>query len=69
MESDLSDILAFADSLSDIDTTGIEPTAHAVPMFNVMREDEVGQPMDRQALLGGAPQSFGDYILVPRVVE
>jgi aspartyl-tRNA synthetase len=69
MREDMCGIVAFADTLSEIDLQGVEPCAHAAPLFNVMRADEIAPPMDRRALLGGAPQARDGYILVPRVVE
>ena len=37
----LNDILAYVEKLQEVDTTGVPPMAHAVPVFNVFREDEV----------------------------
>jgi len=69
MREDMCGIVAFADTLSEIDLQGVEPNAQAVSLFNVMREDEIEPPMDRLALLGGAPEARDGYMLVPRVVE
>ncbi len=69
MEEEMKGIVAFADTLGDIDAQGVPPTAHAVPLTNVMREDEVMKPLEREALLAGAPEAFDGFFLVPRVVE
>lgn len=69
MEADMRSIVTFAGTLGETDVRGVEPTAHAVPLFNVMREDEIGEPMDRETLLEGAPEVLDGCFLVPRVVE
>ncbi len=69
MQEDMRGIVAFADTLSEIDTRGVEPTAHAAQLYNVMRADEIGTPMDQRTLLDGAPEAHGGFLLVPRVVE
>ncbi|MEA5060436.1 MAG: aspartate--tRNA ligase [Candidatus Pelethousia sp.] len=69
METDMMEIVAFADTLSQIDTTGIGTTIHAAPLYNVMREDEVEPPLDRRLLLAGTPEVLDGLILVPQVVE
>ena len=40
MQAELNNILAYIDKLRSVDTTGVPPTSHAVPLTNVMREDE-----------------------------
>ena len=62
-------MIAFADSLAALDTAGVPPTAHVVPLQNVFREDVAGEQMDRDALLRNAPTRAEGYIAVPRVVE
>lgn len=69
MEEEMKGIVAFADTLGDIDAQGVPPTAHAVPLTNVMREDEVMKPLEREALLAGAPEAYDGFFLVPWVLE
>ena len=69
IKKDLQDVIAFADSLAALDTAGVPPTAHVVPLQNVFREDVAGVQMDRDALLRNAPTRAEGYIAVPRVVE
>ena len=68
MKQELSAIVAFADQLQAIDTTGVEPTAHVLPVQNVFREDDVRPSLERERLLANAPQQAGGCVLVPRVV-
>ncbi|MDK2933193.1 MAG: aspartyl-tRNA(Asn)/glutamyl-tRNA(Gln) amidotransferase subunit [Clostridiales bacterium] len=40
LTSEMESIIAFADKLNELDTSEVEPTAHAIPIQNVFREDE-----------------------------
>lgn len=67
--SELSAIISFADKLSTVDTTGVEVTAHVVPIENVFREDKVTNKPNRDELLQNAKTKTDGYILVPKVFE
>lgn len=51
----LSDILAYAEAVQQIDTTGVEPTAHAGALDPVWRDDVVEPSVDRDTVLAAAP--------------
>src|SRR5207247_2166259 len=55
MREQLNAILAHIDALKAVDTTGVEPTSHAVPQFNVMREDEPRPCSSVEEMLANAP--------------
>jgi aspartyl-tRNA(Asn)/glutamyl-tRNA(Gln) amidotransferase subunit C len=65
----LAGILSYIDKLSALDTASVEPTSHAVPMVNVMREDEVEPCFPREAMLANAPDPAGEFFRVPRIIE
>jgi aspartyl-tRNA(Asn)/glutamyl-tRNA(Gln) amidotransferase subunit C len=65
----LSDIITYFQKLSEVDTQGVEPTAHANPIFDVLREDNPGQAFDQETALANAPKSAEGQIVVPRVIE
>lgn len=69
MTADMGGIIDFADQLNELSTDGVEPTAHAIPVHNVFREDELLGSFDREKLLKNAPQRDEECYLVPRVVE
>jgi aspartyl-tRNA(Asn)/glutamyl-tRNA(Gln) amidotransferase subunit C len=69
MRVELNNILAFMDKLRSLDTSGIEPTSHAVPLRNVMREDEPHPSFPRDEMLANAPERAGDFFRVPRIIE
>jgi aspartyl-tRNA(Asn)/glutamyl-tRNA(Gln) amidotransferase subunit C len=69
MREQLNSILAHLDTLRAVDTTGVEPTSHAVDVVNVMREDEVEPCLPQDAVLGNAPDRNGELFRVPRIIE
>lgn len=64
----MNSILTYMDKLNDLDTTGIEPMAHALPLTNAFREDEVRPSLDTDKVLDNAPESEGTFFLVPKVI-
>ena len=69
MQAELSNILAYIDKLRSVDTAGVAPTSHAVPLTNVMREDEPCPSLPLADMLANAPEAAGDFFRVPRIVE
>jgi aspartyl-tRNA(Asn)/glutamyl-tRNA(Gln) amidotransferase subunit C len=65
----LSDILDHAEKLNELDTEDIAPTAHALPIQNVFRKDEVRASLDREAVLANAPQKDEGMFKVPQIVD
>jgi len=66
----LGDILAYADQVQQVDTTGIPPTAHVVVRHGADRPDQVGPCLDRDAALANAPDADrrAGLFKVPRVI-
>jgi aspartyl-tRNA(Asn)/glutamyl-tRNA(Gln) amidotransferase subunit C len=69
MREQLDGILAYIDTLRALDTTGVEPTAHAVPQLNVMREDELRPCLSQDEALANAPDRSDAFYRVPRIIE
>lgn len=69
LAGDMEAILAYVDKLNELDTEGIEPTAHAVPMDNAFRPDEVRAGIGIDKALANAPQAAADCFVVPKVIE
>jgi aspartyl-tRNA(Asn)/glutamyl-tRNA(Gln) amidotransferase subunit C len=66
----LDDILGYFDKLNAVDVEGVEPMAHAHKVFNVWREgDEPDATYDPEVLTKMAPESRGNQVVVPKVVE
>ena len=69
LQTEMESIVGYVEMLSELDVTGIEPTAHAVPRSNVLREDCAGTPFGRDAMLANAPDTVdGELIKVPQVL-
>ncbi|MCA9055631.1 MAG: Asp-tRNA(Asn)/Glu-tRNA(Gln) amidotransferase subunit GatC [Planctomycetaceae bacterium] len=65
----LGQVLGYVDRLSEVDTTGVEPMAHAIEMANVFRPDEPTGSLPRDAALASAPKTDGRYFLVPPILD
>ena len=62
-------ILSYVDKLSGLNTDGIIPTSHAVPMENAFRADEPRQSIGTDRALANAPEQLAGYFKVPKVIE
>jgi aspartyl-tRNA(Asn)/glutamyl-tRNA(Gln) amidotransferase subunit C len=69
MREQLDAILAYIDKLRELDVEGVEPTAHAVPLVNVMRDDQVTPSLPQDVALANAPDRAGEFFRVPRIIE
>jgi len=56
-------------AFSAVDTDGVEPMVHVMPLENVLREDVSSQPFTREDLQKGAPEAEDGYWEVPRLIE
>jgi aspartyl-tRNA(Asn)/glutamyl-tRNA(Gln) amidotransferase subunit C len=65
----LSGILEHFAAVSAVDTEGLEPTAHPLPLSNVMRADEVASSLTQAEALANAPRVEDGYIRVRAVLE
>jgi len=69
MTRDLDRILEYASELQQLDTSGIEPTAHAIHLDTPLRPDRPEAPLDPERALANAPQREGSAFVVPKVIE
>jgi len=69
MQQHLEGILHTAESLGELNTDDIVPTAHIQGKENVMRSDTVRPSMDNALLTGNAPENDNGCFIVPKVVE
>ena len=65
----LGAVLEYVDLLQQVNTDGVEPMAHPLPVSNVFREDEPGQSLSVDEALANAPARHGDFFAVPAVFE
>lgn len=62
-------ILGYVEKLKELDTEGVLPTSHAVPMENSFREDNAAQSIGVEKALANAPDRAGSFYRVPKVIE
>jgi aspartyl-tRNA(Asn)/glutamyl-tRNA(Gln) amidotransferase subunit C len=65
----LGQVLAYIEKLKELDVRAVEPTAHAVPLVNVTRPDEVRPSLPHEEALRNAPAQANGLFLVPKIVE
>jgi len=69
LRDDLEAILGYIGKLEQLDTTGVEATAHVIDLQTPLRDDVVRNPEDADALLGNAPDRDRSYLRVPKIIE
>jgi aspartyl-tRNA(Asn)/glutamyl-tRNA(Gln) amidotransferase subunit C len=65
----LGQILSYIAKLNELDVSQVEPTAHAVPLVNVTRPDEIRPSLSHEQALRNAPASANGLFVVPKIVE
>lgn len=68
MSVDMDRILEYIDTLEELDTSGIQPTAHAIALATPVRDDEPSEGMNPELALLNAPERAGTAFLVPKVL-
>lgn len=66
---ELDVVLEHAEELAALDVDGVEPTAHPLPLVNVLRPDEVRPSLDRDEVLAQAPDAEDGRFRVPRILD
>jgi aspartyl-tRNA(Asn)/glutamyl-tRNA(Gln) amidotransferase subunit C len=65
----LDRILDHVEQMNKLDISGIEPTAHAISVYDVIREDEVVESLPKTTQLANAPHSANGLFVVPKVLD
>jgi aspartyl-tRNA(Asn)/glutamyl-tRNA(Gln) amidotransferase subunit C len=69
LATELDALLEYVETLRQVDTAGIEPMSHVIPMATPMREDRAESGMDPELALVNAPERAGSAFVVPKVIE
>lgn len=69
MARQLSAIIEYVDQLQQVNTDGVEPLAHPLPIHNVFRDDVTAPSLPVDAALANAPDRQGDFYGVPKVLD
>jgi aspartyl-tRNA(Asn)/glutamyl-tRNA(Gln) amidotransferase subunit C len=64
----LNAILDYVGKLAELDTTGVEPTSHAIDVTNAFREDAAAPSLPVEDALANAPEHEDGYFVVPRII-
>lgn len=65
----LNAIVAYVNQLQQVNTEGVEPLSHCLPIHNVFREDEPGVSLTVDEALANAPARKGNFYAVPAVLD
>jgi len=65
----LGHVLGYVEKLKELDVTNVKPTAHAMPLVNVTRADEVRPSLPHGDALRNAPAQANGLFIVPKIVE
>jgi len=68
-QKQLDDVLKYAEKLRQVDVTGVDAAAHALPVFNVFRDDSPRDWFTAEQALSNAPRQANGLFVVPKVVE
>jgi aspartyl-tRNA(Asn)/glutamyl-tRNA(Gln) amidotransferase subunit C len=69
LAAELGSLLDHFEALQEIDTNGIAPTSHPIPLPTPMRDDRAVVAMDPELAVANAPESAGTAFVVPKVVD
>jgi aspartyl-tRNA(Asn)/glutamyl-tRNA(Gln) amidotransferase subunit C len=65
----LGNVLGYIEKLKEVGVSNVEPTAHAFPLVNVTRPDEIGPCLTNEEALRNAPATSNGLFMVPKIVE
>jgi aspartyl-tRNA(Asn)/glutamyl-tRNA(Gln) amidotransferase subunit C len=68
-QGQLDQVLHYVEQLNELDVDDVEPTAHAIPVYNVLRKDEVGQSLNHDEVIANAPSATDGEVRVPKIID
>ncbi|MBI9020506.1 MAG: Asp-tRNA(Asn)/Glu-tRNA(Gln) amidotransferase subunit GatC [Verrucomicrobia bacterium] len=68
-QGQLDQILEYVEQLGELDVSNVAPTAHAMPLVNILRTDTPRDSLDNEAVTANAPAARDGQILVPKINE
>lgn len=69
MAGELSAVLSYIEQMGELDVADVEPTAHPLPVQNVLRDDVVRESLTPEAALEVAPSAQDGFFKVPKVLD
>jgi aspartyl-tRNA(Asn)/glutamyl-tRNA(Gln) amidotransferase subunit C len=68
-QKQLDEVLKYVEKLRQVDVTGVDAAAHALPVFDVFRDDSSRDWFTAEQALSNAPRQANGLFVVPKVVE
>ena len=68
-QGQLDQVLRYVEQLNELDVSAVEPIAHAIPVFNVLRKDEVGASLNHDDVIANAPSASDGHVRVPKIID
>jgi aspartyl-tRNA(Asn)/glutamyl-tRNA(Gln) amidotransferase subunit C len=68
-QGQLDQVLHYVEQLNELDVADVEPTAHAIPVYNVFRKDELGSSLPHDAVIANAPSATDGQVRVPKIID
>ena len=68
-QQQLDEVLRYVEQLEELDVEGVEPTAHATALYNVLRPDEPQPGLRREEVLANAPSVSREQFRVPKIID
>lgn len=68
-QGQLDHVLHYVEQLNELDVENVEPTAHAIPIYNVLRKDEPGISLNHDDVIANAPSATEGEIRVPKIID
>ena len=65
----LAQVLGYIEKLKELDVSQVEPTAHAMPLMNVTRPDQISPSLSNEEALRNAPAAANGLFMVPKIVD
>ena len=65
----LNAVIEYVEKMNELDTEGVEPLAHCLPVHNVFRDDEIKPSLGTDAVLKNAPQRDDGFFKVPKILD
>jgi aspartyl-tRNA(Asn)/glutamyl-tRNA(Gln) amidotransferase subunit C len=69
LADELDAFLGYVETLNELDTQGIVPTSHPIPLVTPMRDDTPEPPIDPELAVRNAPQTAASAFVVPKVID
>ena len=69
LANELDAFLGYVETLNELDTEGIVPTSHPIPLATPMRDDSPERPMQPELAVGNAPETAASAFVVPKVID